>query len=482
MNTVAPLVRRRTALVVCLIFLIYIVAICTPNKDSLLRWSDRTGASQVSASGGEAQLAEDVHRLPTANAFLPHLRAVTRLPGITVDEARSGCNWTVADKVHFQFDAEAEWARQDRSVEETEIRRVQWHDFLLTQLLPFDDYKGRFEGRGLVIVAGDSRRVAPILRALRKLGSTIPVELHHWRDEMTNETRSDLSSIGPLLHFQDLSESTHTVQTGVGIFKDRNYQLKTAAILNSRFAEPLLLDSDNIPVIDPELLYESSTYKEFGTLFWPDISRSRPNNPMWSITNTQCRMDEYEQESGQLLVDKRKYFYHLQLAHWFNNAHGDYYNNFLLGDKDMFRFAWHALKTKYGAPQKWVTSVGTLNDGFYCGHSFAQHHSDDSRIAFMHSGLLKTMAKPVVKWQRETQGGVFQVYKRSESDEQPAVNVENEIYWDNADYLPSKPEGVAVGMCTNFNQVEARPLAEVAPGFEELFEEIGGYWMLDEEE
>lgn len=73
------------------------------------------------------------------------------------------------------------------------------------------------------------------------------------------------------------------------------------------------------------------------------------------------------------------------------------------------------------------------------------------------------------------------MYKRSATDERPDVNVENEIYWDNADYMPDKPEGLPMGMCTNFNHVEPRPLEEVAPGFEEIYEEIGGYWMLDED-
>lgn len=49
--------------------------------------------------------------------------------------------------------------------------------------------------------------------------------------------------------------------------------LKTAALINSRFAEPLLLDSDNIPIIAPESLWESDEYREYGTIFWPDIAR-----------------------------------------------------------------------------------------------------------------------------------------------------------------------------------------------------------------
>jgi alpha 1,2-mannosyltransferase len=150
--------------------------------------------------------------------------------------------------------------------------------------------------------------------------------MHYWGDEMNEEKKNELLAIWPGLFFNDLTSPSNLLKTNHDEVIRPNYQLKSAAVMNSRFAEPLLLDSDNIPVLDPESLYESSVYQEYGTLFWPDIARTRPNNPMWAITNTPCRMDEYEQESGQLIIDKRKYFYHLQLAVWFNNNHSDYYN------------------------------------------------------------------------------------------------------------------------------------------------------------
>ncbi|KAL2290246.1 hypothetical protein FJTKL_00705 [Diaporthe vaccinii] len=133
-------------------------------------------------------------------------------------------------------------------------------------------------------------------------------------------------------------------------------------------------------------------------------------------------MDEYEQESAQLLVDKTRFWYHLQLASFMSNEHGAYYGEFLLGDKDTFRFAWHALKTKYGKPKRWLTSIGTVNDGFYCGHSFAQYHPDDGddRVAFVHGGLVKTVDPEVMKWNRE-KGGYFRDYKRALSDKDPAI-------------------------------------------------------------
>ena len=89
-----------------------------------------------------------------------------------------------------------------------------------------------------------------------------------------------------------------------------------------------MLDSDNTPWLPPETLYDSETYQEYGTVFWPDLARTRPQNPMWSITNTPCRMNEWEQESGQIIIDKRRYWYHMQLAAWFNSQ--EYYNGFLL--------------------------------------------------------------------------------------------------------------------------------------------------------
>ena len=433
------------------------------------------------SSGTKPELVKDAHTLPTADSFLPHFKAVTQMRGMTMQEAKSGCNWPALDAVNFQYPSDTEWAKQDRSDEELEARRNQWHNFINNDLLPYESYKDRFHGRGIVIVAGNGRtmkRVKVVLRALRKYGSQLPVEIHYWDKELPEELKKNISSLWPEIYFNDLSAPTNIVKADYNVFMV-NYQLKTAAMINSRFAEPLLLDSDNIPTMDPESLYESSIYKEYNSLFWPDIARTRPNNPMWPITNTPCRMDEYEQESGQLIVNKHKFFYHLQLAGWFNNNHSEYYNAFLLGDKDMFRFAWHALQTKYGVPPKWLTSVGTLTNGFYCGHSFAQHHPNGS-VAFLHGGLVKTMAKEVLKWQRETQGGIFQAYKRAQSDEQHVISVDVGIKWDPADYLPNKPADIKVAMCTDMYKVSSRPLDEIIPGFEKIFEEIGGYWMLDE--
>jgi len=300
----------------------------------------------------------DAHKLETADSFLPHFKAVTQLDGLAMADVKSTCWWENSEDVNFQWGPPTKWVVQDRDDEELAFRRHQWQRFINDELLPYESYKDKFEGRGIVILAGNGKslkRVKVILRQLKRFGSQLPMEIHFWGDEFPLPAQKEMALLWPRMYFNDLSKPSNILKSSNDNFFHVNYQLKTAAVLNARFAEVLLLDSDNIPTIDPESLFESETYKEYGTIFWPDIARTQPNNPMWAITNTKCRRNEYEQESGQMIVDKRKFFYHLQLAAWFNNSHANYYMEFLLGDKDLFRFAWHALKTKYGSPRKWLT-------------------------------------------------------------------------------------------------------------------------------
>lgn len=433
------------------------------------------------------------HRLSDADAFLSHFENVLQLPDVTMAEAKAGCTWHPSENIALQFKSDdawinASWIENETSDDEISGHRNLWHHFIKHELIPYEDHKDRFSGRGIVIVGGNGKtiqRVKVMIRQLARLGSTMPIEIHYWENEISLQEKQELMRLWPGMYFNDLSADTNIFPTGFSIFRV-NYQMKTAAVVNSRFAEPMLLDSDNIPLIRPEELYESKQYKEYGTVFWPDIARTRPNNPAWAITNNICRMDEWEQESGQMLVDKTRFFYHLQLGAWWTNTHGSYWDNILLGDKDMFRFAWLALKTKYGSPKNFVTSVGmesTLptGDSFFCGHHYAQYHPDEDRVVFLHGGMFKAQARETLQWARQERNGSFQVYKRMMNDDDPSANVPIYLQWDDASYLPDAyqpPE--RTGMCSEFEGVETRPLDELIPGFEDVFEEIGGYWMIDD--
>jgi hypothetical protein len=46
---------------------------------------------------------------------------------------------------------------------------------------------------------------------------------------------------------------------------------KVAALLHCSFREVLLLDSDNLPLLDPAYLFQDPLYQQHGNLFWPDF-------------------------------------------------------------------------------------------------------------------------------------------------------------------------------------------------------------------
>ncbi|KAG7284924.1 hypothetical protein NEMBOFW57_009539 [Staphylotrichum longicolle] len=193
------------------------------------------------------------------------------LPSLSVSEARKTCNWTPNDKVNFMFDGAKDWNVKERPESEVELRRRQWQDFV-RNIPPYKDVASRFFGRGIVLLAGNGdtlMRTKTLLRALHRLNSKVPIEIHYYGDEMDDGKRQQLTKIYPHTVFNDLASKDNIMHS---VFSTSliNYQLKTVAIVNSRFAEILLLDSDNIPVIDPAELWESPTYREYRTIFWPE--------------------------------------------------------------------------------------------------------------------------------------------------------------------------------------------------------------------
>ncbi|GAM91048.1 hypothetical protein ANO11243_090950 [Dothideomycetidae sp. 11243] len=436
----------------------------------------------LGSSTAADRIEPNAHAFQDADEFLSHFRAVVNMQNLTTVEANSSCHWDTkeSEKYNFQLAGNHEWVKLNPPEADIVLHRGRWQQFINSGMIPYGPNRDRFKGRGIVIVAGNEytlTRTRTVLKALLKLGSKLPVEIHYYGDEMDQIAKDKIVKLYPNLYFNDLASKENVFLAKW--LQSANYQYKTAALFNSRFAENLLLDSDNLPVIDPEELFESETYKKYGTLFWPDIIRTRPNNPAWAITNTGCRENEFEQESGQLLVDKRRFFYHLQLAAWWSNVYGSYYTGILLGDKDMFRFAWHALKTRYGFPPKWLTSVGTLHGDDYCGHSFAQHHPD-GRVAFMHGGFLKTYSEPLLTYFRTQAGGVNQMYQRSKWDEQHQHNEVIQFWFEGNNWLPNRPDDLKPAWCLKMEGVEIRPLDEIVPGYEKMFDECGGYWILDE--
>jgi hypothetical protein len=180
---------------------------------------------------------------------------------------------------------------------------------------------------------------------LRRFGCTLPIELwHRGPREMTSEMKRLLEPYE--VEFRD----AFAVAREYPVRRLDGWELKPYAIVNSRFAEVLYIDADNVVVRNPEFLFETALYQETGSLFWQDLSneildQAYLKNRAWDLLGLPVR-DEPQFESGQLLVDKRRCWRPLQLTLHLNE-HSDFYYAAFFGDKDTFHLAWRKLDQEY---------------------------------------------------------------------------------------------------------------------------------------
>lgn len=175
--------------------------------------------------------------------------------------------------------------------------------------------------------------------------------------------------VGVTVH--DLSEVSE-VEFRAGDDDHKLYQVKAGALLYTSFRRVLFLDSDNTPVRDPTFLFSTDALRETGAVFWKDLWKTRPDNPIFSILGIEC-VDEFDQESGQILLDRSFPGVHraLKFSLWIQERSVLYYK-LLLGDKDTFRLAWRVLGLPFHMVRPHVATLGNdFGDG-YCGIAMVQ--------------------------------------------------------------------------------------------------------------
>ena len=227
-------------------------------------------------------------------------------------------------------------------------------------------------GRGIIIAGGGRRYCAPAwvcIQMLRHLGCKLPIQLWHLGpSELDEHMKSLVEPLG--VECVDALEvrKKHPARILNG------WELKPYAMLHSPFQEVLFLDADNMPVANPEFLFDAPEYKQAGAVFWPDYGELGPRRAIWGICGVKYRK-EPEFESGQILVDKVKCWRELQLTMWMNE-HSDFFYRHIHGDKETFHMAWRKLDRPYAMPAKRITSLtGTMCQHDFSGQRLFQHRN-----------------------------------------------------------------------------------------------------------
>ncbi|KAG8701003.1 hypothetical protein FRC08_004336 [Ceratobasidium sp. 394] len=158
-------------------------------------------------------------------------------------------------------------------------------------------------GRGIVMTGGNQdtvRRILVTLNILRhEYRSNLPVQVFSFPGEIRNQH-----------YVKELNDLGATVKELSGFNKDigawKNFQIKAAAIALSDYREVLYMDSDNIPLSDPGLLFDEPLYSTGPrAVFWPDFNKDHPQNAIWRVLGIPCDYSRWELESGQIVIDKR---------------------------------------------------------------------------------------------------------------------------------------------------------------------------------
>ncbi|MEX0641254.1 MAG: hypothetical protein WD468_01060 [Pirellulales bacterium] len=237
----------------------------------------------------------------------------------------------------------------------------------------------RYSGRGIVTCAGGVKYLTcawVLIRMLRYLGCTLPIELWYLGEDEGDPNWIKLAEPLGVTCVDAFEVAKTDPHPHLGGWESKSY-----AILHSRFEEVLFLDADNIPVIDPTFLFEGPEYRETGAIFWPDGMRTPPESSRWQIFDVPYR-DEKEQESGQILINKRRSWTALRLCNWYNE-HSDFFYKHVYGDKDTFRLAWHRASRQYAMPTRGPEPIPfTLCQFDFGGRRLFQHRIHDKWSLF----------------------------------------------------------------------------------------------------
>ncbi|UZJ55678.1 hypothetical protein CBS101457_004998 [Exobasidium rhododendri] len=197
--------------------------------------------------------------------------------------------------------------------------------------------------RGIVMSLGRSevRFAMQFLHMLRNVHkSSLPVELYYYgEDDLPTYMRAFLEMSYEGVRTIDL-EAANIFDPSIARLARQGWALKPFALLATNFSEVILTDADVVFLLNPSLLFEVKGYHDTGTLFFHDRDHYREgasrivheflheqlgaHGPSERLGQSQfwSKKGIYEQESGVVVIDKRRgaAFSALFFAAWQNTG------------------------------------------------------------------------------------------------------------------------------------------------------------------
>ena len=237
----------------------------------------------------------------------------------------------------------------------------------------------QFSGKGIVICAGVNylESAYVVVRLLRHFGTALPIEIWHaGEDEIPPWAR-------PAFMEHDVTFCDIMKYCPARPLKQmRGFPIKTAALLNTRFREVMLIDADCFPVCNLDFLFQSPEYKHYRAVFFPDSKRHLllKDKHIWSLVGMPYTGDT-EFETGLLLFDKVSCWKEINLAEWMNSGSAFWYQH-VLGDKDTFYLAWRKCNRPYFlAPDCFRVKTVLTRHYWTGGRHLADHRTGTSKYA-----------------------------------------------------------------------------------------------------
>jgi len=284
--------------------------------------------------------------------------------------------------------------------------------------------------RGIVICAGGAKYMACAyvnMAVLRASGCMLPIELWHvGEDERPENAAADLQQRFHPLRCVDAAKVLPKEDYDAA--REQHYAIKPLAVVHSSFDEVMLLDADNHAVKDPTDMFDTQQgYVRCGAMFWPDfhpfprnclaclaLADSLPDAPSHTRRGSAVVKDSklgdaltqqgklcplWQQESGQLIVDRRRCAAALRALRDLTLGWRALYPTLpgAGGDKDTFQLAWYVARQPFAWGPR-ISAVGRASPSRGRGQHAASFFAGNTMLHRDEQGALRFAHKNLYKW------------------------------------------------------------------------------------